>query len=164
MIANEFTYFLEHRAELLAKYLDKYIVVKDGQVLASFDTEAEGYTYVVNNGLLGKALLQVCSTDEASYIQYVRYEQRNSLVIDLDMPRIVENDFLREKNENARKTLANLTSSRLGDAVIVVDDNMPSYSQGDRIQAKLKQTEANLKQMGQDGRDELLALRKPPGH
>lgn len=165
MLSTEFNWFVDHRAELLAQYLDKHVVIKDQQVIASFDTEPEGYSYIVNNGLLGKALLQVCSTDEASYIQYVRHEQRNSLIVDPDMPRIAKNDFLREKNENARNTLVNLTSNRLGAAaVVVVDDKMPSYSQGGRIQAKLKLTEVNLEQMGQDGRDELLALRKPPGH
>ena len=43
MLEKEFKYYLDNQKELLKKYFNKFIVIKDNKVVASFDSKVECY-------------------------------------------------------------------------------------------------------------------------
>lgn len=69
MLEKEFKYYREHITELVSKYLNKFIVIKDELVVGVYDTEKEAYGESVKKYELGTFLIQFCSKDQESYTQ-----------------------------------------------------------------------------------------------
>ncbi len=69
MLEKEFQYFLDHQNELVEKYENKYLVIVDSEVIDSFDSETEAYTYAIDKYEKGTFLIQYCTPGETSYTQ-----------------------------------------------------------------------------------------------
>jgi hypothetical protein len=69
MIENEFKYYLAHQAELVEKYNGKFIVLKNEQVIGSYDSNREAYSETVKKETLGTFLIQHCTPGSESYSQ-----------------------------------------------------------------------------------------------
>ena len=62
MLEKEYSYYKDHQAELVSKYPDKYLIIKDERVINSFDTLADAIDFANVNGLVeGEYLLQLCA-------------------------------------------------------------------------------------------------------
>lgn len=57
---QEYKYFNTNRAQLLKEHLNKYIVIKDGKLIGSYDSEAEAYSETIKLHELGTFLIQRC--------------------------------------------------------------------------------------------------------
>lgn len=54
--------YKDHQNELVSKYPDKYLIIKDQKVISAFETLAEAIDYANANGLIeGEYLLQLCA-------------------------------------------------------------------------------------------------------
>ncbi|MES2800586.1 MAG: hypothetical protein V4638_11260 [Bacteroidota bacterium] len=69
MLEREFDYYLSHQKELITKYLNKYLVIKDEQVANSFDTKEEAYDFATSNYELGTFLIQQCLPGDLGHSQ-----------------------------------------------------------------------------------------------
>lgn len=72
MLKQEFEYFLAHKDELVKKYLNKYLVIKDQQVIGSYDDQQTAYFETQKTHEIGTFLIQLASPDEAAYTQTFR--------------------------------------------------------------------------------------------
>ena len=62
MLEKEYKYYKDHQNELVSRYPDKYLIIKDQKVIAVFDTLAEAIDFANANGLIeGEYLLQLCA-------------------------------------------------------------------------------------------------------
>jgi hypothetical protein len=68
-LEQEFQYYLQHQAELVAKYNGKFIVIKNQTVLNAYASELEALTETQKQHELGTFLIQKCEPGEASYTQ-----------------------------------------------------------------------------------------------
>lgn len=68
-LRDEFQYFIEHQEELVKKYLKKYVVIKDQQVIEVYDSELEAYFASKEKYGLGKFIIQQCLPGIESYTQ-----------------------------------------------------------------------------------------------
>lgn len=67
LIAEEYNWYKENKSNLLTKFKDKYIVIKDNKVIGSYNTEANAYIESVENShKVGTFLIQKVSVDDAS--------------------------------------------------------------------------------------------------
>lgn len=66
MLTNEFKYYLDHQAELVEKYIGKFLIIKDEEVQASYDDHIEAYYAAEEKFGLGNFLLQHCLPGEMS--------------------------------------------------------------------------------------------------
>ena len=78
MLENEFSFYLEHQAELAAQYEGKVLVIKDQEVIGIYNTEEEALTKTACAHELGTFLIQKCSADPESVIQTFRSRVRLS--------------------------------------------------------------------------------------
>lgn len=70
MIEEEFAYFKEHQHELYDSYPDKYLIIKDKNVVAAADNIADAMDMAAAENLEpGSFLLQLCGKDEWAYTQ-----------------------------------------------------------------------------------------------
>lgn len=70
MQKEDFKYFVDHHDELVNLYKDKYVVIKDKEVLASADTLEQGIDKALDLGLeLGTFIVQLCTEGDAAYTQ-----------------------------------------------------------------------------------------------
>lgn len=70
MLENEFSYYKNHQKELYLKYPDKFLVIKDQNVICSSDTIEDALEKAKKNELeLGTFLIQQCTGDEQGYTQ-----------------------------------------------------------------------------------------------
>lgn len=69
MLNEEFNYYLEHQDELLDKYNGKYLVIKNSEVVGSYDTIAEAYTEATKLYRVGTFLIQHCTPGKKAYTQ-----------------------------------------------------------------------------------------------
>ncbi len=65
-LRDEFEYYLEHQAELAAKYQGRYVVIKDGKVLGDYETAAEAVRATAPTHEPGTFLVQRCDADPES--------------------------------------------------------------------------------------------------
>ncbi|MCX6278535.1 MAG: hypothetical protein NT004_10600 [Bacteroidetes bacterium] len=66
MLKDEFNYFLENQHELFEQYPNRYLLIKDKQVIGAFEKEIDAYSEGVKRFELGTFLLQHClATREA---------------------------------------------------------------------------------------------------
>lgn len=69
MLKNEFEFFLKHQKEFAKKYLGKFIVIKDQQVLGAYGTEIEAVEETSKTEELGTFLVQKCEPGDSSFTQ-----------------------------------------------------------------------------------------------
>lgn len=67
MLEKEFKYFLENHADLLAKYPNKYVVIKDDQVLGAYDAQIDAYNESKKKHELGTFLIQLVTPGKEAY-------------------------------------------------------------------------------------------------
>ena len=69
MLEKEFKYYKDHQNELIEKYNDKFIVIRDEQIVGIYDTELEAYSTSKKEFEVGTFLIQRCSPGKDSYTQ-----------------------------------------------------------------------------------------------
>lgn len=67
MLDKEFKYYLDNQAELVKKYNNKFIVIKDSSVIGAYDTELDAYTETLKTHELGTFLIQHCIPGKESH-------------------------------------------------------------------------------------------------
>jgi hypothetical protein len=67
MLEQEFKYFLEHKSELINKYLGKYIVIIGDKVMGAYESEIEAYSESLKTHKIGTFLIQLCTPGTESY-------------------------------------------------------------------------------------------------
>jgi len=77
-LKKEFNYYLEHQAELVRQYKGKFIVIKNCQVIGTYDSELEAITETKKLHDLGTFLVQKCEPGTDNYMQM--YHSRVVLV------------------------------------------------------------------------------------
>ena len=64
MLKQDYSYFNAHREELAKKFLNRYLIIKNGQVLFALNTLSEAIDKAAEQGLTeGEYLLQFCGKD-----------------------------------------------------------------------------------------------------
>ena len=65
-IEENYEWFKKHLLNLVKDYNDKYIVIQDKKVIASYDSYSEAYNDIVFNKKLelGSFIIQMCSLDK----------------------------------------------------------------------------------------------------
>ena len=66
MLQDEFQYYLDHQAELAAKYKDRHVVIKNGTVLGDYKTATEAVRETSRKHKPGTFLVQLCDADPES--------------------------------------------------------------------------------------------------
>jgi len=61
MLEAEYNYFKEHKAEFLAKYPGRFIVIKGQTVLGDFVEQGEALTFALKDNTPGTFMIQECS-------------------------------------------------------------------------------------------------------
>lgn len=69
MLEKEFKFYLDNQKELLKGYLNKFIIIKDQNVVASFDTKQEAYDFATEKFELGTFLIQQCLPGDLGHTQ-----------------------------------------------------------------------------------------------
>lgn len=67
MLESEFKYFLDHHAELLEKYPNKYVVIKGETVLGAYASQLEAYNESKKSHKLGTFLIQLVTPGKEAY-------------------------------------------------------------------------------------------------
>ena len=57
-LEKEYWYYIDHREELVKKYLNKYIVIKDKEILGSFDSAKEALDKTKTDYKIGTFLIK----------------------------------------------------------------------------------------------------------
>ena len=68
-LEKEFNYYLEYQDELVKKYNGKFIVIKNCEVIGTFDSELEAVEKTAEKHELGTFLVQKCEPGSESYTQ-----------------------------------------------------------------------------------------------
>ncbi len=68
-LQREFKYYLDHQDELVEKFRNKVLVIKDCQVIGVYDAELEAITETSKKYELGTFLVQKCEPGTNSYTQ-----------------------------------------------------------------------------------------------
>lgn len=69
MLEKSFKYYLKHQSELVKKYNEKFIVIKNEKVIGVFTSHSEAYNETVKEHELGTFLIQHCLPGKDSYSQ-----------------------------------------------------------------------------------------------
>ena len=69
MLKKEFKYYLDHQEELVKQYNNKYLVIKGGKVIGSYDSKDDAYFETKKTHDLGTFLIQFCSPGNIAYTQ-----------------------------------------------------------------------------------------------
>lgn len=68
-LKEDFNWYLQHQDELIKEYLGKTLVIREKNVVGSFDSQEEAYEYGMSNYGLGNFLIQECTAGSQSYTQ-----------------------------------------------------------------------------------------------
>ena len=68
-LEKEFKYYIEHQDELVKEYKDKYIVIRDCNVIGVYDDEMEAIEKTSKKYKLGTFLVKRCEPGKSSYTQ-----------------------------------------------------------------------------------------------
>ncbi len=68
-LEKEFNFYLEHQEEFVKKYFDKYLVIRDSEIVGIYENEIEAYTESSKKYNLGTFLIQHCLPGENNYKQ-----------------------------------------------------------------------------------------------
>lgn len=69
MLEKEFKYYIENQNELVKKFLGKFIVIKDNQVIGDYDSQSEAYSETIKTHSIGTFLIQHCMPGTENYTQ-----------------------------------------------------------------------------------------------
>ncbi len=69
MLKKEFQYYLDNQEELVKKHLAKFLVIKEQEVVAVYDTKQEAYDEATSKYELGTFLIQHCLPGSLSHTQ-----------------------------------------------------------------------------------------------
>lgn len=69
MLNKEFKYYIANQTELVAKYPNKFIVIKNSTVIGVYDSHSEAYNKTIESEVLGTFLIQHCLAGTDSYSQ-----------------------------------------------------------------------------------------------
>lgn len=69
MLEKEFDFYLAHQKDLILKYLNKYLVIKEEQVINAFDTIEDAYDFATSKFELGSFLIQQCLPGDLGHSQ-----------------------------------------------------------------------------------------------
>jgi hypothetical protein len=69
MLQKEFEYYLKNQEELVKKYLNKFLVIKDQKIIGVYDTKQEAYDKSTSEIELGTFLIQHCLPGSLSHTQ-----------------------------------------------------------------------------------------------
>ncbi len=59
-IQQDYQYYIKHQLELVKKYGGRYIVIKDSEVVGSYDSEIEAYEDAKSKYVLGTFIIKPC--------------------------------------------------------------------------------------------------------
>ena len=68
-LTKEFEYYTAYQKELVEKYEGKFVVIKNQQVIGSYDSEIEAYEEAQKVNTLGTFLIQHVEPGAESYTQ-----------------------------------------------------------------------------------------------
>jgi hypothetical protein len=68
-LAREFEYFLAHRADLVARYSGRVVVIKGEDVLGAYANESEAVRETQKHHAIGTFLVQRCTPGDEAYTQ-----------------------------------------------------------------------------------------------
>ncbi|MCK9426370.1 MAG: hypothetical protein M0Q21_10060 [Ignavibacteriaceae bacterium] len=68
-LSIEFKYYLDHQDKLVEKYNNKFIVIKNQEVIGAFNSTTEAYEETRKEHELGTFLIQHCLPGKNSYQQ-----------------------------------------------------------------------------------------------
>jgi hypothetical protein len=69
MLEKEFQYYLDNQKDLVEKYNEKFIVIKDNMVIGVYDSHSEAYNTTLKSHELGTFLIQHCLSGNLGYTQ-----------------------------------------------------------------------------------------------
>lgn len=69
MLEDDFKYYLDNQKELVSKYIGMYLIIKDCEVVGSFETKQLAYDTATSKYDLGTFLIQHCFPGAESYTQ-----------------------------------------------------------------------------------------------
>ena len=69
MLEKEFKFYVDNQAELVKKYEGKYIVIKNSEIIGSYNTEIEALESSLKEYELGTFLIQPCLPGKENYTQ-----------------------------------------------------------------------------------------------
>ncbi|MCM1031567.1 MAG: hypothetical protein NC410_09045 [Oscillibacter sp.] len=69
LLKSEFEWYLANQDKLVEKYNGKYLVIKDCNVVGSYDREDEAYFDSESKYGLGNFLIQLCTPGNTAYTQ-----------------------------------------------------------------------------------------------
>ncbi|MBO4327973.1 MAG: hypothetical protein J5831_01020 [Bacteroidales bacterium] len=69
LLENEFKFYLDNQASILAEYGGKFVVIVGDEVVGAFDTMAEAYYDSAKKYEPGTFLIQHCTEGEDAYTQ-----------------------------------------------------------------------------------------------
>lgn len=59
-----YEFFKEHKDELVSKYSGKFVVIKNSEVIAVYDSFDEAYNSTTKTEEIGTFLIQLCSNED----------------------------------------------------------------------------------------------------
>ena len=68
-LQKAFQYYLDHQEKLVKKYNGKFIVIKDGKVIGSYDDELKAVEETTKEFEIGSFLVQFVSPGDSAYTQ-----------------------------------------------------------------------------------------------
>ena len=68
-LENEFKFYLDNQASILAKYGGKFVVIVGNEVVGAFDSMADAYFDSIKKYEPGTFLIQECTEGEEAYTQ-----------------------------------------------------------------------------------------------
>ena len=69
MLDREFKYYLDNQERLFEQYKDKFIVIKDNEVIGAYESELTAYLETKKEHEEGTFLIQLCQLGEDNYTQ-----------------------------------------------------------------------------------------------
>jgi hypothetical protein len=68
-LQKEFDYYVAHQQELVEKYNGKFVVIKDGEVVGSYDSQTLAISETKKKFAMGTFLVQKVEPGTAAYTQ-----------------------------------------------------------------------------------------------
>lgn len=69
MLEKEFKYYIDNQKELVDKFNNEFIVIKDEKVIGHYKSHSEAYVNTIKSHALGTFLIQHCLPGKESYTQ-----------------------------------------------------------------------------------------------
>lgn len=69
MLKDEFDYYIKNQSDFVEKYLGKYIVLKNHEVLGAYESNVEAYQETEKSHAIGTFLIQLVQEGKDSYTQ-----------------------------------------------------------------------------------------------